>query len=63
MLNKSRPFSFNYGVSTENQSLHSINGSHINTASSSGFVLPMVIAGGLILMVGALILSMRSFSL
>ena len=62
MLNKGRPFSFKYGVSTEHQSLRSFNGSRINTPSSGGFVLPMVIAGGLILMIGAIILSMRSFS-
>ena len=62
MLSKGRPFSFKYGVSTEHQSLRSFNGSRINTPSSGGFVLPMVIAGGLILMIGAIILSMRSFS-
>ena len=62
MLNKGRSFRFKDGVSTEHQSLRSINGSNINTPSSSGFVLPMVIAGGLILMIGAIILSMRSFS-
>ena len=62
MLNKGRPFSFKYGVLTKHESLGSFNRAQINTPLSGGFVLPMVIAGGLILMIGAIILSMRSFS-
>ena len=62
MLNKGGATNFTKEATTYCKPLRSINGSHINPSSSSGFVLPLVIGGGLILMIGAIILSMRSFS-
>ena len=52
MLNKGGATNFTKEATTYCKPLRSINGSHINPSSSSGFVLPLVIGGGLILMIG-----------
>ena len=61
MLHHGRPIKLKREISIL-QTHRPINRAKIDASHASGFVLPMVIAGGLILMIGAIILSMRGFS-
>ena len=61
MLRHGRPIKLKREISVL-QALRPINRIKTDASLTSGFVLPMVIAGGLILMIGAIILSVRGFS-